>query len=91
MTLDIPTLQAIVRTREARAVKVRPAHSLMPTPRQLEVARLISEGYTDPEISRWLHITEATAKTHTSALLRRCGARTRAQAVAVCIHEGWLD
>lgn len=60
------------------------------TPRQLDIARLIADGYTDREIAEWLELSYGTVKTHTHSILQRTDARTRAQAVAVCIRRGWI-
>jgi len=52
------------------------------TRRQQEILALLSEGKSDDEISRTLHLQESTVRAHVHHILRRLGLGTRAQAVA---------
>lgn len=52
------------------------------TPRQREIAALIAAGLTDRQIADALVITEGTAGIHVRNILRRLGARNRAQVAA---------
>lgn len=52
------------------------------TERELDVVRLMAAGETNYRISRLLDITESTAKTHVSNILRKLDASNRAQAVS---------
>jgi DNA-binding NarL/FixJ family response regulator len=61
------------------------------TGREREVLKLIAEGQLTKQIARELGISERTVKFHTTALLRKLGADTRAQAVAVAAQRGLLD
>ena len=56
------------------------ANTLRLTARQREVLSLIGQGLSNKEIGKALHITEATTKIHTAALLRALGVRNRAEA-----------
>lgn len=57
-----------------------PATSPYPlTHRQLEVARLIARGLSNEEIARELVLTPGTVGNHIGHILRRLGARNRAQ------------
>jgi two-component system, NarL family, nitrate/nitrite response regulator NarL len=60
------------------------------TLRQLEVLRLLGEGYTNKEIARALEITERTAKAHVAAILEALGADNRTQAVLAAQRGGYL-
>ena len=53
------------------------------TPREQEVLSLLHNGLSNREIARTLWIAESTAKVHVRNVLRKLGARTRAEAVAV--------
>lgn len=64
----------------------RPALTL----RQLEVLRLLGEGYTNKEIARALDITERTAKAHVAAIFEALGADNRTQAVLAGQRMGLL-
>jgi len=61
------------------------------TLRQLEVLRLLGEGYTNKEIARALEIAERTAKAHVAAILEALGADNRTQAVLAAQRGGYLS
>ena len=52
------------------------------TPRELEVLAAIGDGLTNKMIARRLDISPHTVKFHVESLLKKLGARTRAEAVA---------
>jgi DNA-binding NarL/FixJ family response regulator len=60
------------------------------TLRQLEVLRLLGEGYTNKEIAKVLEIAERTAKAHVAAILEALGADNRTQAVLAAQRSGYL-
>lgn len=71
-------------TRAASAAIVQPESQLrtLLTRRELEIAQLMADGLTNPEIARRLVISEGTVKTHVSNLLRKLRASNRAQAAS---------
>jgi two-component system nitrate/nitrite response regulator NarL len=60
------------------------------TLRQVEVLRLLGEGYTNKEIARALDITERTAKAHLAAIFEALDADNRTQAVLTAQRLGYL-
>lgn len=52
------------------------------TRRQFEIAQLIAEGLSNEEIARRLVLTPGTVGNHVGHILRRLGARNRAQVAA---------
>ncbi|MGW2282299.1 response regulator [Streptomyces sp. NPDC001770] len=58
------------------------------TPREAEVLVLIAEGLSNAEISRRLHVSQATVKTHINNLFAKTGVRDRAQAVRYAYVQG---
>ena len=52
------------------------------TPRETEVLSAIADGLGNKEIARRLEISPHTVKFHIESLLRKLGARSRAEAVA---------
>ncbi|TDD11903.1 response regulator transcription factor [Nonomuraea deserti] len=65
-----------------------PAQEL--TGRELEVLRLVAEGYANREIARALFLAEGTVKNHVSTILLKLDARDRTNAVLRALHEGIL-
>ncbi len=59
--------------------------------RELEVLELVAQGMSTREIARVLWVSDETVKSHAARLLRRLGARTRAQAVAIAYRDGLWD
>ncbi|MEO3856471.1 helix-turn-helix transcriptional regulator [Acrocarpospora sp. B8E8] len=59
------------------------------TPRELEIAKLVSEGLTDKRIAQRLVIAQRTAEGHVERILRKLGCTSRAQVAAWWIsHSG---
>jgi DNA-binding CsgD family transcriptional regulator/tetratricopeptide (TPR) repeat protein len=52
------------------------------TPRELEVLELVAQGFSDAEIAKRLFLSKRTVHHHVSAILRKLGVNTRAQAAA---------
>lgn len=60
------------------------------TERELEVLRLMAEGYSNRQIAQLIHLAEGTVKNHISSILTKMGARDRTNAVLRAIREGIL-
>lgn len=56
--------------------------------RELEILRLIAAGRANKEIARLLVISERTARTHVSHILRKLGLSSRTQAALLAVREG---
>jgi len=61
-----------------------------PTPREIEVLQLISDGLVNREIGVRLFLSEETVKSHVRHLLAKLQARSRAHAVAVGFRRGLI-
>jgi len=59
------------------------------SPRQTEVLSLLVEGVANKGIARELDISEATVKSHISAILYQFGVATRTQVVVAMARRGW--
>lgn len=58
------------------------------SPREEEVAALITQGFTNRQIAARLVITEGTAASHVVHILRKLGFGSRAQVAAWAVEHG---
>ncbi len=67
-------------------------HSKRPrlTPREVEVIKLVSEGFRNREIAAMLGISEETAQVHLRNIFQKLGTRDRTAAVQVALRRGIL-
>jgi DNA-binding NarL/FixJ family response regulator len=74
------------------AARIRPAESTPDgsplTPRELEVLRLIADGFSNSEIASVLVISQETVKTYVSRILSKLDLRDRVQAVVYAYRHG---
>jgi len=61
------------------------------TERETEVLRLLAQGKANKEISRELHISETTVKSHVGAILGKLGVASRTQAALYAVSIGLVD
>ena len=69
----------------------RPAPSLVLTPRERDVLRLLVAGKTDRAIAAALFIGPRTVETHLSHIYAKLGVRSRAGAAAAAVAAGLVD
>lgn len=58
------------------------------TPREREVLALVGAAYSNQEIARTLHISERTARTHVSNILRKLDLSSRTEAALLAVRAG---
>ena len=61
------------------------------TARELEVLRLVAAGESNKRIATELAISERTARTHVSGILRKLGLSSRTQAALWAVREGLVE
>ncbi|MGH3162677.1 MAG: helix-turn-helix transcriptional regulator, partial [Streptosporangiaceae bacterium] len=82
--------EAAAMARRGRGPRRRPAFGWSSlTPAERDVADLVAQGLTNPEMAVRLGVSAGTIKDHVSSALRKLGVRTRAElAAAVSSHSG---
>jgi DNA-binding CsgD family transcriptional regulator len=87
--IETLTLQAdgVTPPRDTPPSGERPA-SFGLTPRESEVLRLVSRGYSNRRISEELYISPKTTSTHVSNILAKLGASSRTEAAAIAHQSG---
>jgi len=61
------------------------------SPRELEILRLMSKGFSNRRIANELGITEGTVKWHVNIILSRLHVSDRTQAVVAAVQRGIVD
>lgn len=85
VVVDDEFAEAVLPQTRARVDLIEPL-----TPRELQVAQLLTGGLTNKEIAQRLGITEHTVKFHLNGVLRKLGVSTRTEAVAQAARLGLL-
>jgi DNA-binding NarL/FixJ family response regulator len=88
MQLDASVARQLVTSMDADGRGAEPAPL---TPRELDVLRLLAEGYANKKIAGELGISERTARTHVSNILAKLGLSSRTQAALWAAREGVAD
>ena len=82
-----PTIARKVLQELNRPAKKPPTPSPL-TERELEVLRLVAQGYSNQEIAESLVIEEVTVRTHVSHILSKLHLANRVQAALYALREG---
>ena len=77
------------------AARVQPRNGLTAapedlTPREIEVLRMLAEGFGNREMASRLGISDHTVKFHVSSILEKLGAASRTEAVTLGIRMGLI-
>ena len=76
------TLKLFQGLRKAKIIQPTNDTQISLTSRQQEILSLLSEGHSDGEIGKLLHLEESTVRAHLHHILQRLGLKNRTQAVA---------
>lgn len=66
-----------------------PEHHL--SARELEVLKLIVEGYSNPEIGEQLFLSTNTVKTYVKGIMNKLVVNDRVQAAVLALRKGWVN
>lgn len=61
------------------------------TERELEVLRLLAQGYSNPEIAQQVHLAAGTVRNYVSTILQKLGVEDRTQAAVVALQRGLIS
>ncbi|GGM35615.1 LuxR family transcriptional regulator [Dactylosporangium sucinum] len=73
---------------ETSPARTRAVSDVTLTPREQQIAELVAEGLTNPEIAKVLLISARTAETHVQHILAKIGGRSRAQIAVWVVEHG---
>ena len=92
--------QSVARKVLAQALRPTAAQSKQPkqtdaqldglSERETEILRLVSQGFSNPEIAQRLYLAEGTVKNYVSSILQKSGTRDRTQAAIWAQQQGLL-
>lgn len=74
----------------SRAVKPESAWETL-TPREMEILKLVGEGYTSPEIADFLCISPKTVDKHRSNMMRKLDLHSAAALTAYALEKGLIS
>jgi DNA-binding NarL/FixJ family response regulator len=57
---------------------------------QLQILRLVAEGFSNREIAARVYLSENTVKSHLQEILQKLGVRNRVEAAIKATKEGWI-
>ena len=87
--LDAALARSLMNSLSARRAAPDPFEEL--SDREREILQLIADGHANKEIARRLVISERTARTHVSNILRKLGLSSRTQAALMAVREGLVS
>ncbi|CAO4194089.1 MULTISPECIES: response regulator transcription factor [Methylobacteriaceae] len=61
------------------------------SPREMEVLRLIAQGFSNKEIARRIDLSVKSVETYKARAAEKLGLRTRAEIIRYAAAQGWLD
>jgi DNA-binding NarL/FixJ family response regulator len=87
-----PTITMRLIERWCHSDQLKPATTAFNelTPRELEVVKLVAQGFSNAEVSEHLYLSEATVKTHVARILSKLSLRDRVQVVVLAYESGLI-
>lgn len=91
--LDAQVAQAVIHQLKPPVPSSRTSAAIPPgtlSERELEVLRLIVDGYSNPDIAKALYLSEHTVKTYVRGILNKLLVNDRVQAAVVALRSGLI-
>ena len=87
--LELSIEGALAYATRARGERKRPSHGWSSlTPTELEVARLVRDGLTNPQIAQRMFISKYTVMTHVSHVFTKLGLKNRSELASEATRRG---
>ena len=89
--LDAQVAQTVINQLKPVTSEAKHTHNIPPgtlSGREMEVLRLIVEGYSNPEIAKYLYLSEHTVKTHVRGIMNKLLVNDRVKAAVVALRSG---
>jgi DNA-binding NarL/FixJ family response regulator len=86
-----PPAKGRARQQLERASRGEPTNDELLTPRELEVLKLVAEGYSSQQIAASLVISLKTVERHRSNMIDKLGARDRVDLTRYAIRRGLIE
>jgi len=96
-TAPTDEVAAAIRTAAAGGTTFRAAHlqalalTSAPTPREVDVVRLVAAGHSNDEIASRLSVSPKTVEAYLTRLFERWDVASRTELAMLGEREGWLD
>ena len=82
-------MRQMVAEPAARPVAAEQIEAL--TERELDVLRLLAQGYSNPEIAQKMHLAAGTVRNYVSTILQKLDVGDRTQAAVVALQRGLIS
>ncbi len=84
-------IKALIRDHLERVSDDASASDELLTPRELEIVKLVAEGYSTKEIAETLVISDKTVERHRANVLDKLGMRDRVALTRYAIRRGLVE
>lgn len=88
---DLTGLLAKAAVSRKTEPTLAPSNTFKLTPREMDILRYISKGWSNKEIARELGIVDGTVKLHVRAVLKKLNVKSRVQAALMAVSENLID
>ena len=93
---EIPTIQLVriigksINSEEAASWTGKSMNPLRLSNKELQIIASYARGFTTSAIARQLNVSEASVKTYARRAFDKLHTHSRAEAVAICVRNGWI-